>query len=184
MSDQSFIPTDANDQGSEDEEVLTCHWHPQIETNLRCYRCNTPICVKCAHRTPVGYLCPDCRKARKRKFEKSSTRDYVVAGLTSLILGGLASLIPALGSWWIVLFLSPLAGTLITEASWRLVGRRYGQHLWWIIAGGIVLGTVPSVLLSLGLLPVAGIWGLGSVFLKLLHIAMAVGTAVTRLRLR
>jgi hypothetical protein len=93
-------------------------------------------------------------------------------------------LIPTLGSWWIVLFLSPLAGTLITEVAWRLVGRRYGQHLWWIIAGGIVLGALPSLLISLGYLPVAGIWGLGSILLRLLHIAMAAGSAVTRLRLR
>jgi len=104
--------------------------------------------------------------------------------MTALILGGIASLIPALGSWWFVLFLSPLAGTLISEVAWRLVGRRYGQHLWWVIAGGIVLGALPALLVSLGYLPVMGIGGVGRVFLRLLHIAMAAGSAVTRLRLR
>lgn len=183
MSDVSFQPIPPEVDLDEDE-VLTCHWHPQTETNLRCYRCNTPICVKCAQRTPVGYLCPDCQRNRKRRFEKTRPHDYVVAGLTSLILGGVASLIPTLGSWWFVLFLSPLAGTLISEAAWRLVGRRYGQHLWWIIAGGITLGALPSLLVSLGYLPVAGVWGLGSILLRLLHIAMAAGSAITRLRLR
>ncbi len=183
MPDPSFAPSVPQGDAS-GEAVLTCHWHPHTETNLRCYRCNTPICVKCAQRTPVGYLCPDCQRNRKRRFEKARPLDYGVAAMTALILGGIASLIPALGSWWFVLFLSPLAGTLISEVAWRLVGRRYGQHLWWVIAGGIVLGALPALLVSLGYLPVMGIGGVGRVFLRLLHIAMAAGSAVTRLRLR
>ena len=37
-----------------------CYRHPDVETGLRCNRCNKPICPKCAERTPVGFRCPDC----------------------------------------------------------------------------------------------------------------------------
>ncbi len=37
-----------------------CYRHPQVETGLRCNRCNRPICPRCARQTPVGYRCPDC----------------------------------------------------------------------------------------------------------------------------
>jgi rhomboid protease GluP len=39
---------------------IFCQRHPQIETGLRCNRCETPICPKCAQRTPVGFRCPNC----------------------------------------------------------------------------------------------------------------------------
>ncbi len=43
-----------------ESEPLYCYRHPQVETSLRCNRCNKPICPKCAQRTPVGFRCPDC----------------------------------------------------------------------------------------------------------------------------
>ncbi|MGC9357669.1 MAG: hypothetical protein ACP5GX_07380, partial [Anaerolineae bacterium] len=129
----------------EPEEILYCKWHPKVETSLRCYQCGTPICFKCAKRTPVGYICRDCQKARKQRFERSRATDYVIAGVVSLILGWLAgAILPRLG--WFVVFLSPLAGTLIAEVVWRLIGRRYGSRLWLIVAGGIVAGTLPTLI--------------------------------------
>ncbi|MDF1513020.1 MAG: hypothetical protein P1S60_04350 [Anaerolineae bacterium] len=170
------------------EDILYCHWHPQTETTLRCYQCNTPICAKCARRTPVGYICRDCQQGRKKRFDQSTTRDYFVAGIVSLILGGLASVIPLIGSWWFILFLSPLSGTLIAEIVWRLVGRRYGQHLWWIVAGGITVGTLPllgiELLSFLGTMTYGNIWGAVNVIVALAHIGLAGGTAIARLRLR
>ena len=170
------------------DEIMVCHWHPQTETTLRCYQCNTPICAKCANRTPVGYICRDCQKGRKQRFEQSTLTDYVIAGVTSLILGGIASFIPLIGSWWFILFLSPLSGTLIAEVVWRLVGRRYGQHLWWLAAAGIAVGTLPvlslELLRGLGGLNYGDVWGFVSIIVVLIHIALAAGTAVARLRLR
>jgi hypothetical protein len=170
----------------DDDEILYCHWHPKTETTLRCYQCGTPICAKCAQRTPVGYICPDCRRGRKQRFEQSRTTDYILAGIVSLILGGVASIIPVLGSWWFVLFLSPLSGTLIAEIVWRLVGRRYGQHLWWIVGAGIVIGALPGLLmglLQLAFLFQGNVWSLVNLLVWGLHIAMAVGAAAARLRL-
>jgi hypothetical protein len=170
------------------DEIIVCHWHPQTETTLRCYQCNTPICAKCAHRTPVGYICRNCRQGHKQRFEQSTRTDYVLAGVVSIILGGVASLIPMIGSWWFILFLSPLSGTLIAEVIWRVVGRRHGQHLWWLAVAGIVVGTLP--VLGIGLLRFLSsmtygtAWGFVDIIVALLHIALAAGTAAARLRLR
>jgi len=165
-------------------EALHCKWHPGVETALRCYRCGAPICAKCAYRTPVGYLCPDCRKRNQQRFEQSHSTDHVIAAVISLVLGGLSGwFLPMTG--WFVVFLSPLAGTLTAEAVWRLVGRRYGSALWWIVAGGIVVGGLPMLVLSLvgGLLG-GGLWDLLNVLWPVVHIALAVGTARARLHLQ
>ena len=31
-------------------KAIFCYRHPNVETSLRCNRCNKPICVKCAQR--------------------------------------------------------------------------------------------------------------------------------------
>ena len=169
-----------------DDEILYCRWHPKVETVLRCYQCGAPICVKCAQRTPVGYICPDCKKGRKQRFEQAKPTDYGIAAVVSLILGAIAGFLPLVG--WFVVFLSPLAGTAIAEVVWRLVGCRYGQHYWWIVGAAIALGGAPLLLLSLlggvSSLMSGNAWGAIGILWPVVHIAMAVGTAVTRLRLR
>jgi hypothetical protein len=177
--------TEIETQG-EDEEVLYCQWHPKVETVLRCYQCDTPICVKCARRTPVGYICPDCQRGRRQRFEQSKPADYAIAAITAVILGGVVSIVPLLNSWWFVIFLSPLAGTLISEVVWRLVRRRYGRHLWWIVTAGIVIGALPVLgirLLRLTTIIQGNIWSLQGLLIWGLHVVMTVGSAIARLRL-
>lgn len=170
------------------DETEFCHWHPQTETTLRCYQCNTPICAKCAYRTPVGYICRDCQKGRKLRFDQAMPTDYVIAAVVSVLLGGLASIIPMIGSWWFILFLSPLSGTLIAEIVWRLVKHRYGQYLWVTVAAGIAISTVPVIGMQLlGVLssaPYGNVWGFVNLIVAIVHIALAAGAAVARLRLR
>ena len=79
---------------------------------------------------------------------------------------------------WFVIFLSPLSGTLIAEVVWYLVDRRYGSHLWQIISGGIIVGSLPMVLMSL----VSG--NLFGILWSVVHVVMAIGTVVARLRLQ
>jgi membrane associated rhomboid family serine protease len=47
---------------------LYCYRHPQVETSLRCNRCNKPICPKCAQRTPVGFRCAECVSAIEDRY--------------------------------------------------------------------------------------------------------------------
>jgi len=168
-----------------DDEILYCKWHPKVETTLRCYQCGTPICVKCAKRTPVGYLCPECARGRKKRFITAKRRDYVIAGVVALVLGGIAAFIPMIG--WFTMLLSPMAGGLIGEAVWRLVGRRYGEHLWWIAAVGIVVGSLPlllpTLLDSLFYLSRGHIGGALNLLWFGIHLVLVIGSATARLRL-
>lgn len=172
-------------EAGDDDEILYCQWHPKIETTLRCYQCDAPMCVKCAQHTPVGYLCPACTRGRKKRFITARSWDYIVAGGVAVILGGLAAFIPMIG--WFTMLLSPMAGALIGEAVWRLVGRRYGEHLWWIVAVGIVVGSLPLflpiLLNSLFNLSRGYIGGALGLLWFGIHLVLVVGSATARLRL-
>lgn len=48
-----------------DTDVFYCARHPNIETVLRCNRCDTPICPRCLVQTPVGAKCPTCARVSR-----------------------------------------------------------------------------------------------------------------------
>ncbi|OKJ61063.1 Rhomboid family protein [Streptomyces sp. CB02009] len=37
-----------------------CYRHPEVETGIRCTRCEKPICPSCMVSASVGFQCPDC----------------------------------------------------------------------------------------------------------------------------
>ncbi|MGE0059164.1 MAG: hypothetical protein AB7P33_02105 [Dehalococcoidia bacterium] len=47
------------------DDIVYCARHPQVETTLRCGRCDTPICPRCLVQTPVGARCRDCAGIRR-----------------------------------------------------------------------------------------------------------------------
>ncbi len=160
-----------------EEETLHCRWHPQRETMLRCYRCGAPICHECAHRTSVGYLCPDCVKAARRRFDRATWGDIALGGMVALFLGGLeAILAPYLG--WLVIFIAPFYGTLAANLVWRAARRHHSERLWWIVA----------VLFSLPVLVAAGIrLMVGDLFAVLwlgVALALVLSTLAYTLRLK
>ena len=63
-----------------------CYRHPNVETNLRCKKCDRYICSKCANHTPVGYICPECLRAQEDKFYSGSFGDYLIAAVIALPL--------------------------------------------------------------------------------------------------
>ncbi|HVU72483.1 MAG TPA: rhomboid family intramembrane serine protease [Mycobacteriales bacterium] len=44
---------------SSDDAVPTCYRHPDVETRIRCTRCDRPICPQCMIPAAVGFQCPD-----------------------------------------------------------------------------------------------------------------------------
>lgn len=79
------------DQVTEAEpSTLYCARHPQVETVLRCGRCETPICPRCSVTTPVGARCPACAQVRKPPTYDVSGRYLwrAVAAAVVLALGG------------------------------------------------------------------------------------------------
>jgi hypothetical protein len=173
-----------------DDDVMYCYRHPDVEATLRCYQCERPICARCARRTPVGYICPQCSKGHRKRFETARITDYVIAAVVSLVMGGISSLVPIIVPLygWFMYLISPLAGTLTAEAVWRLVGRRYSRHLWWIVVAGLVLGNLPLMLLmalgGIGTFMSGNAFGLYSVFFAIVHVVLAASAAIAILRLR
>jgi hypothetical protein len=50
---------------SDDTVMLRCARHPNVETVLRCGKCDTPICPRCLVPTPVGARCPTCAQVKR-----------------------------------------------------------------------------------------------------------------------
>ncbi|MBN9389452.1 MAG: hypothetical protein J0I20_15595 [Chloroflexi bacterium] len=62
------------------EPVVTyCARHPNVETLLRCGRCNTPICPRCMVHSGVGIRCPDCAANPQRTIGLEAERAAAAA---------------------------------------------------------------------------------------------------------
>jgi hypothetical protein len=113
---------------------MKCAYHPDVETNLRCGKCDKPICPKCMVQTPVGARCPDCAKLYKLPTYRVSTRYYLMAAGVALGMaivcgaawGAIEWLVP---SFYISLLLAPGAGYAIGEVVSRSVNRKRGTGL-------------------------------------------------------
>jgi hypothetical protein len=165
------------------QEPLVCYRHPKTETNLRCNRCGRLICPKCAVRTPVGFRCPECVREQQNKFYTGGALDYVIAVVVALPLSLIAAAIFALLigglsyiSWIISFFAAPAAGGVIAEAVRWAVGRRRSRHLNLVVAGCLVLGVAPFILV---VLLMGNFYGLVAPGMLLF---LGVGTIVARLR--
>lgn len=71
------------------DEIVYCARHPQVETPLRCGRCETPICPRCLVQTPVGARCRDCAGVT-RLGSLGLTPVFLARGLGAAIAVGLA----------------------------------------------------------------------------------------------
>ena len=135
---------------------LYCANHPGVETSLRCNRCDKPICVKCAVRTPTGYSCKECIRGRQKVFITAEWVDYVVGFLVGGLLSTVASLLVVLLSgiagffaWFLIAAAAPSAGMIISEAL-RFVTRKHrAKSLFITMVVAVILGALPVALFQL-----------------------------------
>jgi hypothetical protein len=133
---------------SDETTTIYCANHPNVETSLRCNRCNKPICVKCAVSTPTGYRCKECIRGLQKVYETAIWYDYVFAVIISGVLSYIGSqILPSLG--FFSLFLSPVAGVIIAEAVRLAVRKRRSRGLFLAAAGAAAIGSLPLVLITL-----------------------------------
>lgn len=133
---------------SDEVQMNYCANHPQVETSLRCNRCEKPICSKCAVLTPTGYRCKECIRGQQRTFETARWVDFPVGIATAGILSFLGSLLAAnLG--FFTIFIAPIAGTAIAEAIRYLIRRRRSKLLYRLIAAATLAGSLPILLSNL-----------------------------------
>lgn len=133
---------------SENPDPLTCAFHPKRETNLRCNRCNKPICVQCAHQTPIGYRCPECIRNHKKKFITARWYDYITSVLVSFVIAFLASFITSILGFYSLL-LAVVAGFLIARAVRMVINNRRSPTIHWLTVIGTILGSLYRVMVYL-----------------------------------
>jgi hypothetical protein len=123
-------------------EFTFCANHPTIATGLRCNRCSTPICSKCAVRTPVGYRCRNCVRQQQQIFETALWYDYVLAAVVIAPLAAIAGFLLNFVGFFVVV-LAPVAGGAIAEVARFVVRRRRGRYLGLLATVAFVVGCLP-----------------------------------------
>ena len=63
---------------------MKCALHPDVETNLRCGKCEKPICPRCMVQTPVGARCKECARLYKLPTYTVSKKYYLRAAFTAV----------------------------------------------------------------------------------------------------
>jgi hypothetical protein len=161
---------------------MKCAYHPDVETNLRCGKCDKPICPKCLVQTPVGARCPDCAGLDKLPTFRVSTRYYLIAAGTALGMAIVGGAVWGLIEWLVPMFslsllLAPAVGYAIGEVTSLAVNRKRGTGL--AVVGGIAVAVSYAVtLLFPGGLPV----GIFSIIYNIIALALGIFIAITRLR--
>ncbi len=137
-------------------ETLYCKNHPKVETNLRCNRCEEPMCTSCAVHTPTGYRCKNCVNEHKKVFNTSTWLDYLTGFLTAAILSAIGSAIVGVISNWFwglaVLLFAPFAATIIANTVQAVTRRRRSRRLFITVAIGVIAGGLPAILGGIGTL--------------------------------
>ncbi len=132
---------------------MKCATHPNVETNLTCSRCGTPICPKCLVQTPVGARCRKCAGMRRLPTYEVRLSHYVRAaglGLLVAIAVGVAwswmrEAVPYLTySLLLSLALAAGVGYAIGEVVSRSVNRKRGLTLQVIGAGCFLVSYLVS----------------------------------------
>lgn len=133
-----------------DLSTLYCDNHPNVETTLRCNRCEKPICAKCAVLTETGYRCTECVHQQQKTFDTATWFDYLLAIGIALILAYIGSLLTSRIGFFTI-FVAPIAGIVIAEAIRFVIRRRRSKRLFKATAAATAFG---------GLLPVLSILAL------------------------
>jgi hypothetical protein len=127
---------------SESFQPMYCVNHPQIETSLRCSRCNKPVCPKCVVATPTGYKCKECIRGQQKIFDTAQWSDYPLTFFVAGILSFLGSLLASYLGFF-VLLIAPLAGGVIAEIIRFISQKRRSRQLFQITAIATALGSLP-----------------------------------------
>jgi hypothetical protein len=160
--------------------TLHCANHPDVETTLRCKRCDKPICPKCAVYTETGYICKECRRNQQKLFDSAKTIDYPVAIIVAGVLSFLGSLIASRISF-LIIFVAPIIGGLIAEAVRALIQRRRSKNLFLLTAAAVAAGSLPQLLIPLsGILLGGGVYLFGLIW-QVLYTILVTSTVYYRL---
>jgi hypothetical protein len=125
---------------------LHCTCRRRAATNLRCARCDTPICPDCSVLAPAGMLCRACGSPRGSRLFQVSLSNLARAYLACLgaaVFGGWL-LVGLLGFGFFALWGAFIYGGLVAEVALRVTGRKRGPQMEVLAgvcsAGGLLAG--------------------------------------------
>jgi urea transporter len=161
-------------------ETYYCARHPNVETLLRCGRCEALICPRCVVMTDVGARCPDCAPRRKLpQFEIGpiwAARGLAAAVAAGAVLGAAWGLLLPGAFGFFIVFVGIGLGYGVAEPVSLATNRKIGTVLGVIAAAGVVLAyLVRNVVDGAALLRTDDLYG---------YIAVGVGVVVAFNRLR
>jgi hypothetical protein len=162
---------------------MRCARHPDVETELACGRCGTPICPRCLVQTPVGARCPDCAQVKRVPTFESSPICLASGVAAAGAAGAAAGLIWYLllprrlsGYAFVSLFLALGIGYAIGEAVSLATNRKRGPTLQAVAAVGVVVAyIVRNLLEGGGVIPTNDVYG---------YITVGIGIVIAIGRLR
>ena len=172
----------------EQETVVTCARHKNIETNLTCASCGTPICPKCLVQTPVGMKCPACASVKNGTLFSLSPVQALAASAVGLLAGAFAGYAVEFRLGWLfTLFLASVYGGFAGEMIMRAAGRKRGARMEIIagvtlavgaVGGRVLMAVIPSPLdvmsvITRLILPVP---------IPLIALAIVIGSAIAKIR--
>lgn len=155
---------------------IYCANHPTVETNLRCNRCEKPICSKCAILTPTGYRCQECVRNQQKVFDTAVWYDYIFAIAIGFILSYIGSRIVSYIGFFTI-FVAPIAGMIIAEAIRAAIRRRRSNLLFVLCGVAVAIGALIQIILWL-------LWGFLSLTLVWLGVYAFIVTSTVYYRLR
>jgi len=128
---------------------MRCATHPEVETNLRCGKCDKPICPKCLVQTPVGARCRECARLRRIPTYNVTPVQYTKAIAVALVIGIISGIVwSRLRSWLSFLYLDFILAVLIGYAIGELVSlsinKRRGTKLQVVAGLAVVMSYIAS----------------------------------------
>ena len=137
-------------------DATFCSRHSDVPTNLRCGRCEDPICPQCLVHAPVGVRCPDCSQTQAiPTFDVTGPylARAIAAGAAVAVAGGvLGGVVLALlfGMPYLGPIIIVALGYLTAEAISLAVNRKRGRSLKYVAAGSVVVSVLTISALSFG----------------------------------
>lgn len=132
---------------------MQCARHPQVETFVRCGKCDQPICPSCMVPGPVGVRCRTCSRQNLDAIMVGSPRQYLLAAAgalgSALALGWLTQI----GFFFLWIWLSAAYGYAVGEMTLRGGGRKRGLAMQFVAGAAAALGSAAWAL-SFGQRPV------------------------------
>jgi len=158
---------------------MKCATHPDVETNLRCGKCDKPICPRCMVQTPVGARCRECARLYKLPTYRVSRIYYLraagaaigIAGVCGVLWGLLDGIIPFFYIFNIML--GGAVGYVCAQIIGLAVNRKRGTGLAVIASFSVLLSYLTALFVP---------WGLHFSFFDIVAIGAGIFVAVSIIR--